>query len=180
MWIVYGFYKFKQHVIGYREDYCNKCRVQVVAKYLHFFYCGHIFFIPLIPLGFHKLWVCPHCDTDPRLVGDVRSSIWLLGAIPFGLLGLLTLSLEFSPRKPSEDNGSSPASPDDHILLIAGLVFFLISAAFSWAYSNGKKIIAQRPAITPNLDVCPQCHTRLPADESPVVCPSCQVRIYTD
>lgn len=89
MLVVYGSYRWLPKVTAYRSDWCNVCKKEVVSYRYRRLYVGHVFWIPLLPLGLYQTWHCGECRNDPRT--RVRTSIgYFVGGI-IGFLLLLTL-----------------------------------------------------------------------------------------
>jgi hypothetical protein len=66
MFIIYGVYKWGKKSIGYKKDFCGRCKSVTVWHRIRFFPVIHIIFIPLIPLGIFKTWTCSTCRQNPR------------------------------------------------------------------------------------------------------------------
>jgi hypothetical protein len=82
---IHGLYRLAPKVVAYRNDWCNHCGKPVLAKRWRSFYLGHLYWIPLLPLGFHETWRCTVCDNDPR--GRVGTALGII------LAGLFTCIL---------------------------------------------------------------------------------------
>ncbi len=81
MFIVHGTYRVAPRFVAYRNDWCNHCDKPVLAQQWRSFYVGHLYWIPLVPLGFYKIWRCQICARNPR--ERLRTS---MGFIVAGLL----------------------------------------------------------------------------------------------
>jgi hypothetical protein len=94
MFIIYGTYRLAPRLVAYRNDWCNHCDRRVLAHQWRSFYLGHLFWIPFLPLGFHKVWRCKVCAKNPR--ERVRTSI---GRIVAGLLAfsVVVVLMVFAP-----------------------------------------------------------------------------------
>jgi hypothetical protein len=88
MLIVYGTYRIAPRLVGYRNDWCNHCEKPILAQRWRAFYLGHIFWIPIVPLGFYKTWRCKACTKNPR--DRLRTSLGIIVA------GLLAFSVIFA------------------------------------------------------------------------------------
>lgn len=97
MFIIYGMYRWARKRVAYRNDFCLTCEGQRVAEQYRTFNCGHLFFIPVLPLGFHKRWHCSMCGNNPHervrtsrtllilfavVVGLFTALLWLGGSVP--------------------------------------------------------------------------------------------------
>ena len=84
-----GCYRWRQRRTAFRNDYCMSCQRQVRADCIRAFVVVYVKFIPLLPLGFWKRWQCSVCERPPSCPPTARTSILYLGAVVFGLFGLL-------------------------------------------------------------------------------------------
>jgi hypothetical protein len=98
MIIIFGNYKIASKITAYRSDWCNHCEKAVVANQVRRFYLGHIFWIPLIPLGFHKTWICKECGENPRDRTQTSIGLLVIAAITFGIMGVFTLFAPYVGR----------------------------------------------------------------------------------
>jgi hypothetical protein len=90
MVIVHGVYNFKKKLVGFRNDYCMRCQAQRRAVQLRMFNVVHIFWIPLVPLGFWKQWICTVCGKNPHETQVTRRGFkWA------GLMVLLFIAVVF-------------------------------------------------------------------------------------
>ncbi len=99
MIVVHGVYRLASKQVGYRSDWCNHCKSRVIAWQWRSFYLGHLYWIPILPLGFYKVWLCPFCGKNPR--ERVRTSLAIIVA---GLLlfVLMFVALLFAPNEGKE------------------------------------------------------------------------------
>jgi predicted RNA-binding Zn-ribbon protein involved in translation (DUF1610 family) len=65
MIIIYGLYRFAGRRVAYRQDYCLPCEAERVTEQIRSFFVGHLYGIPLLPLGFYREWSCPACGRNP-------------------------------------------------------------------------------------------------------------------
>jgi hypothetical protein len=177
MIIVYGLYKFAQQLVGYRQDFCNNCRTPVVAQRMRYFRCGHLFWIPLLPLGFRETWHCSQCTNDPRGRYVERPWLLLIGGAFLGLFGFVALVMTIvgliAPK--------TVDMPKDGVGMFSGIGLGCLF--FAWLLFRMARNIKEdpfvRPILTPNTETCPMCVGKLSNDPH-LHCPSCHVRIYTD
>ncbi len=87
MLIIHGHYRLAPKLVAYRNDWCTHCDKPVLAQQWRSFYLGHVYWIPLIPLGFRKKRQCTQCGGNPR--ERVRASLTVI------IAGLLTFLLAF-------------------------------------------------------------------------------------
>src|SRR5262249_52837112 len=88
MLAVHGTYRFGEKRTAFRNDFCANCRLPCRAIQLRTFDVHHIFWLPLIPLGFKKRWFCTRCHRQSDVYAGTRR--------PFKWIGLFLLLL-FSP-----------------------------------------------------------------------------------
>ncbi len=111
MFITYGTYHFRPKRLAFRNDYCLSCGEARRSVQMRTFDVGHIFWIPLLPVGFWKRWICTACGHQPHISPKTRRSFkWA------GLLVLLFLSAIF---------WAEPVTPD----FVAGSWIFRIGAS---------------------------------------------------
>ncbi len=65
MLVVFGVHRFKPKRVAYRNDFCLNCDQPRLAQRIRSFFVGHLYWIPLLPLGFWKEWRCVTCGVDP-------------------------------------------------------------------------------------------------------------------
>jgi len=78
MYIHVGTYRIAKKLQAFRNDYCLSCEARRVSFGERSFEVVHVFFIPLVPLGWRTRWTCDRCGSDPH--ERVRSSPVILGA----------------------------------------------------------------------------------------------------
>jgi len=175
MIIVYGTHRFGLKKTGVRKDFCNACQRECVAELYESFDCGHFFYIPIVPLGRKRRWICTLCHQDPR--GRYKTSTFMriivlilfpLMAFPFLFMGIRELS--------SHTDGA-------WALLLMGAIFLI-----PWLFMlhttikprKGPSDEERRRAITPlSREECFYCRGPVTGDPNPY-CPSCNISIYTE
>jgi hypothetical protein len=85
MLLVHGHYRFGAKRIAYRNDYCLRCDSVRMALLFRTFDVGHLFFVPLLPLGHRRRWRCSTCGHDPHERVASSQGIKLLAAVAFGI-----------------------------------------------------------------------------------------------
>jgi hypothetical protein len=78
--IVAGHYSYGRKLVAYRNDYCLSCEAPRRAYRVRSFEVLHIFFVPLLPLGFWRSWQCSVCGRDPHKNPRVHK-FWLWAVI---------------------------------------------------------------------------------------------------
>src|SRR5262245_36818994 len=159
MLIFYGSYKVLPKVIAYRSDWCNVCKKEVVSYQFRHLYIGHIFWIPLLPLGRYKIWRCAECKLDPRI--RVQTSI---GFYVGGIIALLLLLALLVFRDVDQDRTTQ-------LGLIAACVVGVAALSFGVRHRLREPPISHE--VKPlDSNSCLVCHTPLPGGEEPI-CTGC-------
>ena len=159
MLIFYGSYKVLPKVTRYRSDWCNVCNREVVSYQFKHLYIGHLFWIPLLPLGRYKIWRCAECKLDPRT--RVKTSV---GFYVGGVIALLLLLALFVFGDVEQDRATRFGLGAACVLGIAAL-------------SIGLRHRLKEPPISHEVKpldghTCLVCNTSLPGGEEPI-CTSC-------
>ena len=100
MFVLYGIYHFARKRIGYRNDYCLTCESQKISEQWQSFDALHLFYVPLVPLGIRKRWLCTTCGNNPHQRVKSSKTILVSGAI---LCLILSISMWTIPIAPGED-----------------------------------------------------------------------------
>lgn len=74
MFILHGIYHFKPKVVAYRNDFCLRCSVPRRAYQTRSFDAVHLYYIPILPLGFLRHWRCSVCKNPPHVSPYTRKS----------------------------------------------------------------------------------------------------------
>src|SRR5262245_51152385 len=92
MLVKYGRYQFGRRRIAYRRGICHSCRREGVAEQWRSFDWLHIFWIPLVPFGVRRTWICTRCGEEwtfnlsERIAGMVLVGL-VLAAMCYADLG---------------------------------------------------------------------------------------------
>ena len=149
MLIIHGTHRIAPRMIAYRNDWCNHCEQPVLARQWRHFYLGHIYWIPLLPLGFYKTWRCAVCAKDPR--ERVRTSQGII------IAGLAVFSLAFVVFLFGPNTGEEAPMIWGMRLLFGGLaVVFAL-----WLISRSKETPPQRNVEPLTNDSCLMCGGRM-------------------
>jgi hypothetical protein len=165
MLIIHGTYYFRQKRIAFRNDYCLRCAQPRRSVQIRSFNAWHIFWIPIIPLGFHKRWLCTVCERDPHVHPGTRRGFKWAGVVVLLIFGAAFWTM--------------PLAPDE---LIMGWVFRVgapIAALLTlWHLLRTPKdpsLQEKLAAIPPASDTtCPFCASNLLL-LSQASCPRCGV-----
>jgi hypothetical protein len=66
MRIVRGAYYYRRKPVAFRNDYCLSCNAPRRSIAIRSFDVGHFFWIPILPVGFWRHWVCSVCGRKPH------------------------------------------------------------------------------------------------------------------
>jgi hypothetical protein len=168
MFLIHGSYHWWPKRVGFRNDYCLSCEAPRRAIATRTFDVGHIFWVPLIPVGFWKHWSCTVCRRDPHARTKApRTFKWI------GLICLLILSAMF---------WTVPVDPEVSILAwilriapLAGAAALLFQVLLDSKEPSLRERLATIPPATDSA--CPFCATPLMAGER-WSCPGCGVVRY--
>lgn len=69
---------------AYRRDYCCTCEGEQLSIQWRSFVLLHLYFIPLLPLGFWREWRCKQCGQDPAFRENTWARILRVGGVLFG------------------------------------------------------------------------------------------------
>jgi hypothetical protein len=128
--IVYGVYRWKAKRVAFRNDYCLACGEARRAVQVRTFDVGHIFWIPILPAGFWKRWVCTVCGRDPHVTTKTRRGFkWA------ALVVLVLVAFIFWADSPEPD-----AVAAFWIGRIAGAAGCSAAAAASVAHAKGADV----------------------------------------
>jgi len=164
MFIVTGAYHFWPKRVAFRNDYCLTCHAPRRSTAVRTVDVGHIFWIPILPVGLWKHWKCDVCGQDPHVNPKTRRSFkWA------GLVCLIFFSLVFWMQPIESDFALSwffrIAASTGAILLLLHLL-----------RTPSEPSLKQRLATIPHAAdvVCPFCQTPLVAGTSARwSCPAC-------
>ena len=66
MLVIFGTYNFAKKPVAYRADYCRSCEGERLTLGVRSFDAFHLFWIPVLPLGFWTRWYCGQCQAHPH------------------------------------------------------------------------------------------------------------------
>ena len=155
--VIHGTYHWQRRLLAFRNDYCLTCGQPRLA-YLHrTFDVLHVFFVPILPLGFWKRWRCAACGENPHArVATARSLKWV------GIVLLLLFTVVFWTVTPGRTGGKD----DDPAMIWTFRFGFPVAAAFAIRHTLRAKpperLAEKLRTIVPNRDsTCPRCATTL-------------------
>lgn len=165
---VFGIYSFSPKRVAFRNDYCLSCKTPRRAVAIKTVDVAHVLWIPLLPLGSWKRWMCTECGNNPHVSYSTSRTLERTA-----LLCLVVFSIAF---------WAMPVLPDSvvgtwSIRLGTSLGAILLFLHLSLARNNAslKKALAK---IHPASDsACPFCGTPLLMGAQ-WSCPMCGVVRY--
>jgi len=164
--VIHGMYRFRPKRTAFRNDYCLSCAQPRCSVQVRTFDAYHIFYVPLVPLGFHKRWFCTACNKEPHVHPGTRRG--------FKWAGLVVL-LIFAGAA-----WAVPPEPEEvlfhwvmRIALPIGAILTLIHLLRT---SKDPSLREKLATVPPASDtVCPFCGATLLLLSSQASCPSCGV-----
>lgn len=171
--IWHGVYRLFPRKVGFRNDYCMTCRAPRRAEQVRTFDVLHLNFVPVLPLGFRRRWVCQECGLRPR---QVHLTLRLIAQMV--LVGLLSCASIFW----GTTLFVGPAFAED-----AGAFWFLGVICPVIVVALGGYLILW-PPVGPSYEElrqsvpaaddtkCPFCGTSLIDDFFECYCPGCGAR----
>jgi hypothetical protein len=154
MLIIHGRYFWGRTLLAFRNDYCLTCRAPRLAFLHRTFDVLHVFWIPVLPLGVWKRWLCGTCGANPhRRVATWPFLKWV-GVVLLGFFALVTWAQDVARDIPD---------PLPRYALRLGMIAATIGAAVLAARSRPPEDLAAKlQGIAANRDAtCPRCGTTL-------------------
>jgi hypothetical protein len=163
MLVVYGNYYLSQRCVAFRNDYCRQCKAERLSLQFRAFEIGHIFWIPLLPKGFLRRWVCTTCSRDPHFVVTSNGVKWA------GILFLALLALSVWTTSPK---------PGEVVVYWVARVGLLWGIYALWrAIQSSRRVADQVAAVSPYAGaICPSCRGPLASVSGTRTCTRCGAR----
>ena len=170
MFIIHGAYHFWPKKDAFRNDYCLSCQAPCRSVAVRTFDVGHIFWIPILPVGYWRHWKCCVCGRDPHLSRKTpRPFLWS------GLLCLVAVSVILWAMPVNRGFGVEGwffriAAPSAAVFIF---IYFLRA-------QTAPSLRERLAAIPPAADVvCPFCSTPLVSGTGTRwSCPGCNAVRY--
>jgi hypothetical protein len=90
MFITAGRYQYCRRTVAYRNDYCLSCADNTVSQQQRTFDVFHVYFFPVLPLGFRRHWYCVRCKQNPHTRVKTSQGIKILGLCMFSLFAVIS------------------------------------------------------------------------------------------
>jgi hypothetical protein len=152
--IIHGIYHWRRRLLAFRNDYCLSCGRPRLAFLNRTLAVLHVFWVPVLPLGFWSRWLCGQCGRPPhRRVTTARPLKWI-GT------GLLVLgAVVFWATTPGRGR-------DDAAMVWTFRIGLPVAAAFAIRHTLKAKpperLAEKLRGIAANRDsTCPRCGTTL-------------------
>jgi len=164
--LVYGIYNFRPKRTAFRNDYCLFCARPRRSEEIRSFDVCHLFWIPLLPLGFRRRWRCTACRRSPHVArGASRGFMWT-GFAVLVILGAIFWTIHITPEIRIYGWLMRVGTPIGAILIIVRLL----------RPPKGLSLKQKLAGVPPASDtVCPFCGTALLLLSSQGSCPRCGV-----
>jgi len=166
MFIRAGVYRFRPKRIAFRNDYCLSCRQAHRSVQIRSFDVVNIFWIPLLPLGFWKRWICTVCGRRPDVNVKTRRSFKWAGLFILLLFAVVSWAAPIPPDFTAGSWAMRIVSP-------LGAILLLVHLLRSSKDPSRKERLAAIPPATDT--VCPFCGSNLLSLASQCSCPVCGV-----
>jgi hypothetical protein len=92
--LIHGVYHWAPRAVAFRNDFCRRCDRPRVSLRIRTFDVLHVFWVPVLPLGFWRRWQCAECGTAPHELLRTRRGFKIAGAL---CLLLFTVSVWVIP-----------------------------------------------------------------------------------
>lgn len=177
MLIIHGRYHLRPTYTAFKNDHCRSCCGERICVEVQTFDVVHIYWIPLVPFGTHKRWLCSTCGQDPHVRTTTRRWVKIAACVFFGIvavflgIGAATVWLNNDPQ----EKEALMALP----LVAIGLAVAAIALGISAAKQDpdspaGVLNVNDEHDRSRSLVDCPFCGTAL-VDSPQWHCPNCNV-----
>ena len=167
MLIIHGMYRFRPSRIAFRNDYCLSCAQPRRSVQIRTFDAYHIFWIPLLPLGFHKRWFCTACNKEPHVHPGTRRGFKWAGLVVLLIFSVAMWAVDDLIRE------NFVAGWLFRIALPLGAILTLVHLLRTHKDPSLHEKLAGIPPASDT--VCPFCGAGLMVLSSQCSCPACGV-----
>ncbi len=173
MLIIHGIYEVFPQKVAFRNDYCMVCQAERRAVQIRTLDILHLYFIPILPLGFWKRWSCCECGMRPY---QMHLTSWLLKVTALGFF--LFCSVFFWSVYLFIVPGIAEDPPVYWIFGIISPVGAIAMAAHLATWKPAVPGYKERLRSLPPADdaTCPFCNTPMTDEYFECRCPNCGVK----
>ena len=165
MFIVTGAYHWWPKLVGFRNDYCLRCAAERRSVRIRTFDAGHIFWVPVLPVGFWKHWYCTVCGSDPHANPKTRPFFKWAGVVILIMFAVVSWIEPVTPDSVEISWAIRIGAPLGATLLLVHLL----------RTPKEPSLKARLAAIVPAADTtCPFCSTPMISGDR-WSCPACGV-----
>jgi len=101
--IIAGSYSYRKKIVAYRNDFCLRCEAPRLAHRIRTLEVLHLYFIPLLPLGFFRNWKCSVCGADPHVTVRTSKLMKWLGVVVVVVFAVAGWTASPGPNETGED-----------------------------------------------------------------------------
>ena len=166
MLLIHGIYQFRPKRIAFRNDYCLSCAQPRRSAQFRTFDAAHLFWVPILPLGFRKRWICTACGHQPHVNPGTRRGFKWAGLFILILLGATSWAVTVESDTATMIWIMRVGAPLGSILVAA----HLFRTRRDLSLSQRLKTIPTASDTT-----CPFCFAQLLTLTSQTSCPLCGV-----
>ena len=167
IFIIHGVYQFRPKRMAFRNDYCLSCGTARRSVQTKAFYVIHLFWVPIVPLGFWKRWICTVCNSPTDVNTKTRLPLKWVVLVMLVLAGAVSWIFPLS---------SSDSVVGSWMFRIGSPVSALLLVAYMLRVP---KVLSRKEllkTIQPATETtCPFCGTQLLVLASQCSCPTCGV-----
>lgn len=164
-----GIYKFAKKRVAFRCDYCRHCARESLSVAVRSFRFLHIFWIPILPLGFWTEWSCVSCGQDPHLDTVASRPMKIIVAVLLFMIVLVFWYPVFFPV-------SLPNNSVQFWVMRTGLAVLFILSVLWIRQDSTSKMQQELPGVQPYREsTCPFCQGMLMQEYEGAKCVSCDI-----
>ncbi len=146
-----GRYRWFPKPVAFRNDFCLRCNAATLSRAIRTVDFIHVYWIPLIPIGFWRRWFCVECNHAPSSPVRTRKVFKWIGVF---LLASMAATFWFWPLE--EDPEASLAMVWTYRVVPLVLIPLVIWSIFRTPPDTSYR--RERKAVEPHTDpTCPFC-----------------------
>lgn len=88
MLVIHGIYEWAVRRVAFRNDFCRGCGQATLAVRVRAFRVLHLYWVPVLPLGFWRTWHCSRCGRAPDANTRTRRGFKIAGAAMLAALAI--------------------------------------------------------------------------------------------